>query len=159
MPLRTDSASRVIAASPSTIYQAFTDPNAWAIWLPPSGMTARIDEFDFRPGGAYKIALIYNTNQQGKTSANTDVVRGQFLELTPNRRMVQRVAFDSTDPACAGEMTMTWSLAPQYGGTAVTITCENVPAGIAKEDHDTGLRSTLENLANFTQQSAPPTPQ
>ncbi|MET3549076.1 hypothetical protein ABID47_005708 [Paenibacillus favisporus] len=34
----------------------------------------------------------------------------------------------------------------------VTIVCENVPAGIRKEDHDVGLRSTLENLALYTEQ-------
>nr|WP_280173856.1 SRPBCC domain-containing protein [Rhizobium hainanense] len=45
-------------------------------------------------------------------------------------------------------MTMTWSLAEVPTGTRVTIICENVPYGISREDHDEGLKSALENLAN-----------
>lgn len=57
---RTDSATRVIAASPQAIYQAFLDPKAWVTWLPPEGMTGHIYEFEPRPGGAYRIALTYS---------------------------------------------------------------------------------------------------
>jgi len=32
-------------------------------------------------------------------------------------------------------------------GTLVTVRCENVPAGIRREDHQAGLSSTLNNLA------------
>jgi uncharacterized protein YndB with AHSA1/START domain len=39
---RTDSATRVIAASRRTIYRAFLDPEAWVKWLPPEGMTGHI---------------------------------------------------------------------------------------------------------------------
>ena len=42
---RIDQASRVIAASPQAIYRAFIDPEAWTTWLPPEGMTARVDKF------------------------------------------------------------------------------------------------------------------
>lgn len=73
------------------------------------------------------------------------------MELIPNQRMVQTVVFESDDPAFAGEMRMTWTLAPVPGGTNVTVRCENVPAGIGHEDHQAGLRSTLENLAAFTE--------
>lgn len=48
-------------------------------------------------------------------------------------------------------MKQTWLLESISEGTKVTIICENVPEGIRKEDHDTGLRSTLENLATFTE--------
>lgn len=48
-------------------------------------------------------------------------------------------------------MNMTWKLTPVPGGTEVTIICEEVPDGIRPEDHDADLRSTLENLAAFTE--------
>lgn len=35
---RNHSASKVIMASPRTIYQAFLDPEALVSWLPPEGM-------------------------------------------------------------------------------------------------------------------------
>jgi hypothetical protein len=73
--------------------------------------------------------------------------------LVPDERIVQLVEFVSEEPAFAGAMTMTWSLATVRGGTEVTILCENVPEGIRQEDHDAGLKSTLKNLARFIERA------
>lgn len=151
---RTDSASRVVKASPHTIYKAFVDPQALVSWLPPKGMKGHIYEFDVRAGGAYRMSLTYLETDhaaKGKSSEDADVVKGRFLELVPDERMVQLVEFESEDPVFAGEMIMTWTLAAVPEGTAVTIVCENVPEGIRKEDHDVGLKSTLDNLAEYTE--------
>jgi uncharacterized protein YndB with AHSA1/START domain len=150
---RIDSATRVIKASPETLYKAFVNPKALVSWLPPKGMKGHIYEFDARDGGAYRMSLTYETDHStpGKTSEEADVVQGRFLELTPNKRVVQLVEFESEDPVYAGEMIMTWSLSADPEGTKVSIVCENVPEGIRKEDHDEGLRSTLENLAALTE--------
>jgi uncharacterized protein YndB with AHSA1/START domain len=144
----------VIAASPAAIYRAFLDPEAWVKWLPPKGMTGRIDKFEPRPGGRYRMALTYRQVDQasrGKTSEDTDMVMGRFLELVPDKQVVHLVTFESDDPLFAGEMKMTWHLSPAPGGTKVTMTCENVPEGIRQEDHDAGLQSTLTNLASFVE--------
>lgn len=150
---RIDSASRVIMASPQTIYKAFLNPEALVSWLPPKGMSGHIDMFDPREDGTYRVTLTYEMEHStpGKTSENTDVVQGKFLELVPDKRIVQSVKFDSEDPAFSDEMIQKWFLEAISEGTKVTIVCENVPAGIRKDDHDTGLRSTLENLAIFTE--------
>jgi uncharacterized protein YndB with AHSA1/START domain len=147
---RTDRARKIIAASPDAIYRAFVDPKAMAQWMPPKGMTARIDLFEPRAGGAYRMALVYDDpSKRGKSGANEDVVKGSFVELVPNERVVQRAVFDSADPAFAGAMTITWSFAAVDGGTEVSVVCEDVPTGISQEDHDVGLRSSLDNLAAF----------
>jgi uncharacterized protein YndB with AHSA1/START domain len=151
---RTDIASRVIRASRQVIYRAFVDPHALVSWLPPNGMTGKIHHFDLRAGGSYRMVLTYRRTGhavRGKSSEDSDVVEGRYLEIVPNQRIVQEIAFESDDPAFAGRMRMTWQLNAVQGGTEVTIRCENVPSGIAKEDHDAGLRSTLANLAAFTE--------
>jgi uncharacterized protein YndB with AHSA1/START domain len=149
---RVDSASSVIKASPQAIYQAYMDPEKLANWLPPKGMKARIDVFEPRKGGAYEMTLFYEeAGHHGKSSDNADVVHGRFVELVPDRRIVQEVEFDSPDPAFAGTMTMTWELRPVPGGTEVEVRAENVPPGISQEDHLAGIRSTLENLAAFVE--------
>jgi len=151
---RTDSGSRVIAASPRTIYRALLDPEAVALWRPPEGMKAKIYAYDAREGGAFRMSFAYiapDHSVRGKTSEHADVFRGRFLELVPNKRIVELVEFESDDPAFAGAMTITTTLATVSGGTEVTIVCENVPNGIRPSDHQAGLRSTLKNLAAFTE--------
>lgn len=149
---RIDSASRVIKSAPRAIYQAFINPDALVSWLPPKDMKGHIDLFDAREGGTYQMSLTYVEKDQstlGKTTEDTDVVEGTFLELVPDERIVQLIEFDSNDPSFAGTMTMSWTMAGVPEGTKVTIECENVPVGIRQDDHESGMRSTLENLAVF----------
>lgn len=149
---RVDTSSRVITASPMAIYHAFIDPQALAAWLPPTGMQGQIETFEPREGGSYRMALTYqdpDLPSPGKTSDDTDVVSGRFLELLPGKRVVQSVEFDADDPAFSGTMTMTWSLDAVPGGTKVTIVAEDVPEGVRQEDHEVAFRSTLENLATY----------
>jgi uncharacterized protein YndB with AHSA1/START domain len=146
--------SRIIKAPRRAIYEAFLDPAALVSWLPPRGMTGRIFEFDAREGGSYRMALTHaepNHSARGKTSEHTDIVRGRFLELIPDQRIALRVEFQTTDPAFAGAMTVTWTLSDVPSGTDVAVHCENAPAGIRPSDHETGMRSSLENLAAFTE--------
>ncbi|MFC4618945.1 SRPBCC family protein [Camelliibacillus cellulosilyticus] len=148
---RTDTASRIIKAPPQAVYRAFMDPESLIAWLPPKGMEGRIDVFNAREGGIYRMTLIYigSDHPVGKSSDNSDVSQGEFLELVPGKRIVQRIVFESEDPAFAGAMIMTWNLDEVPGGTKVTIVCENVPEGIRQEDHEVGMSSTLANLAAF----------
>ena len=151
---RTDSASRVIKASPRTIYQAFLDPEAVASWRPPEGMKAHIYAFDPREGGIFRMSFAYIDSDhavRGKTTEHADVFQGRFLELVPDERIVELVEFESDDPAFAGAMTVITTLAAVPGGTEVTIECEDVPDGIRPDDHQAGLTSTLKNLAAFTE--------
>jgi uncharacterized protein YndB with AHSA1/START domain len=151
---RIDAASRIIKASPQSIYRAFIDAGALMSWLPPKGMKGRFDVYEPREGGTYRMILTYDEpghSALGKTSAHSDVVRGRFLELIPDQRIVQLVTFESEDPAFAGEMTMTWTLTAVPDGTEVSICAENVPEGIVPEVHEAAFRSTLENLARFAE--------
>jgi uncharacterized protein YndB with AHSA1/START domain len=146
---RTDIASRVIAAKPSVIYQALIDPVAVACWLPPAGMTGRVDEWDPRPGGTYRITLTYGEPGGGKSTSDTDVVTGRFVELVPGERVVQDADFEGGDPQFAGTMRMTWTLRTTDAGTDVEIRADHVPPGITAEEHASGLASSLANLAQL----------
>jgi uncharacterized protein YndB with AHSA1/START domain len=148
---RIDTASRIVSASAEAIYAALVDRDALLAWLPPEGMTGEILEFDLRPGGAFRMALRYSAPGHGKTTDDTDLVESEFAELVPGHRVVQLVRFRSDDPAFAGIMRVVWDLEPATGGTRVIILAEDVPPGISKEDHDTGLRSSLENLARYVE--------
>ncbi|MDH2415645.1 SRPBCC domain-containing protein [Nocardioides sp. CER19] len=148
---RTDSASRVIAAPAEEAYAALVDPAALEAWLPPTGMTARVDELDLRPGGAYRMVLTYDdpAGAHGKSTADADVVDARFVEIVPGARVAYAVRFVSDDPAYAGVMTMTWHVAEVGGGTRVDVVAVDVPEGISPEDHATGMASSLDHLAAY----------
>ncbi|MDQ8699606.1 SRPBCC family protein [Hyphomicrobium sp. LHD-15] len=151
---RTDTASRMIAASAHTLYRAYLDRDAIAAWRPPQGMRAEIHAFDPHEGGGYRMSFIYmqaSDEAPGKTTAHADTFEGRFVELIPDQRIVEHIEFITDNPAFAGPMTIITTLKPVPGGTEVTVACENVPAGISESDHQAGLASSLANLASFTE--------
>lgn len=151
-PERVDRASRVVAAPVERVYAALVDGEAVARWLPPDGAKGTIEAFEPRPGGAFRMTLHFAASGGGKTTADSDTVEARFVEVVPRERLVQDVDFVSDDPAFAGTMRMTWSLAPHDDGTEVTVAAEHVPSGISKEDHARGLASSLANLAAYVEQ-------
>jgi uncharacterized protein YndB with AHSA1/START domain len=149
---RIDTASRLIKSTAEKIYDALTSREAIPQWKPPPGMTAEIFAYDAREGGSYRMAFNYddkNNHAHGKTSEHSDVFSGHFLQLIPNKLIVEEVKFESADPAFTGEMKMTTTLHETFDGTEITFTAEHVPEGISKEDHFKGMTSTLEQLARF----------
>lgn len=152
---RTDEASIESTARAGRLFQALTDPAARASWLPPAGMTGRMETFDLRVGGGYRMTLTYDdaSGAPGKSAADHDTVEATFVDLVEDERVVEAVEFVADDPDLAGTMTMTWSLTPSAGGTTVTITARDVPVGIDAAAHQIGLRSSLEQLSAYVEQS------
>lgn len=150
---RIDSVSKVIDVSPHTLYEAFMNPDSLAKWLPPEGMRGEIDLFEPHVGGRYRLTLTYEAEHEntGKTTEDSDVSEGTFVELVPDKKIATAGIFDSDDPDFAGNMVMTWYFEEVLEGTKVTIIVENVPEGIKKDDHIDGLASSLENLENFVE--------
>jgi uncharacterized protein YndB with AHSA1/START domain len=149
---RTDQVSKTIQASAAAIYKALVDPEALAIWLPPKGMRAEIENFDLRQEGGYRMTLTYDApppGAAGKSGVSTDVVDVVFAKLVPDLEIVELATFQSDDPAFAGAMTMTWTLSSKNDATEVTITAEDVPEGIKESDHLEGLNASLNNLADY----------
>ncbi|WP_315838371.1 SRPBCC domain-containing protein [Bradyrhizobium prioriisuperbiae] len=142
--------SRIIRARPEELYAAFIDPMALVEWLPPAEMTGTIHAFTAGVGGGYSMSLVYPESErtfQGKTSEREDRVSVRFVELTPPRRIVEAVVFDSPDPAFHGEMTMVITFGDVPGGTEVVFACSNLPPGLRPEDNDAGARLSLAQLA------------
>jgi len=150
---RTDSATRIIDATPEAVYAALTEPEALAAWLPPSGMAGEMREFVPGPGGHYRMVLRYEDETiAGKSRDNEDEVLVRYTDLVPGALVAQEVDFVSDDSSFAGTMVMNWILTPRPEGTEVTIRAENVPSGISVEDHAAGLASSLENLARYVEE-------
>ena len=144
-----------VKAPREALYRAFTDPAALAAWLAPGDMTGAVHRFDLRVGGGYQMSLYYpatETAARGKTSAQEDRYTARFVELTPPRRIVEVITFDSADPAFAGEMIMAVTFEADADETAVTVEFKDIPPGIRPEDNEAGTRSALEKLARYVEQ-------
>ena len=143
---RVDRASQLIAASPERLYRAFVEPDALVSWLPPDGARGRIDVFEPKPNGAFRMTLTFDS-AHGKSTDNTDVVNARFIELIPNQHIAWAIDFESEDPSFRGTMKMSWTFQRNDAGTLVAVEASDVPAGIAAEDHKNAMASSLRHLA------------
>ena len=119
-------------------------------WLPPGSMTGKLHAFDGRVGGGFRMSLYYQPNDnsfRGKTTEKEDLSEVRFVELVPQRKIVEAVTFVTDDPALKGEMTITVTFDEVPGGTEVTFACTDLPPGLRAEDNDEGARQSLEQLA------------
>jgi uncharacterized protein YndB with AHSA1/START domain len=141
--------TRHIPAPRAMVYRALLDPHAVATWKVPDGMTCRVHAFDAREGGAFRISLTYDEpTRTGKTTSHTDTYRGRFVKLVPNEQVVEVDEFETSDPAMAGEMTITITLADAAdGGTELVAAHEGLPRGVSAADNETGWRMSLAKLA------------
>ena len=144
--------SRIIRASRKAVYRACLDPDALAVWRVPDNMQAHVHAFEAREGGRFRMSLTYRDpthSPRAKSSQDTDTFQGRFVELVPDRKIVEAIEFESRDPGFVGEMKITTSLADADEGTEVTVRCQDIPSGIRPEDNETGCRQSLRKLANL----------
>ncbi len=147
--------SKWIQAPPEALYRAFIDPAALTVWQVPGDMTGKVHHFDHRVGGGYRMSLYYpasETTFRGKTADREDRYTARFVELTPPRKIVEAITFDTADPAFKGEMIMEVTFEAENGGTNVTLCFRRVPPGVRPEDNEAGTRSSLEKLARYVEQ-------
>jgi uncharacterized protein YndB with AHSA1/START domain len=138
---------RVVAAPPTTVYKAFTDPAAKVKWLPPHGYTAQVHAMDLRVGGGYRMSF---------TSLATGVSHsfgGTYLEIAPGELLRYTDRFD--DPNLPGEMQVTVRMRAISCGTDLDIVQEGVPEAIPEEACYLGWQQSLQLLALLVEQETP----
>lgn len=96
--------ARVLAAPPAAVFAAFANPDRVAQWWGPRGFTNTIEEFDFRPGGSWRLTM----HAPDGTECHN---RWVFREIEPPTRLV----LDHLDSVHRFELAIT--LVPRGGGT------------------------------------------
>lgn len=149
---RTTRIVRHIDAPPAAVYRALLDGRAVQSWKVPDGMRSEVHLFEPHPGGRFRVSLSYeDTSAVGKTSGHTDTYHGHFESLTPDRQVVEVLAFESADAAMARPMRITWDLAPEAGGTRLVGTHEGVPEGVSLDDNREGWTLAVDKLARLVE--------
>ncbi|MBI1889315.1 MAG: SRPBCC family protein [Burkholderiales bacterium] len=138
---------RVLRATPERAYRAFLDPDAMAKWLPPYGFTCKVHHMEARVGGTYKMSFTNFSSGKGHSFG------GQYLELSPNERILYTDKFD--DPNLPGEMMTTVTFKQVSCGTEINIVQEGVPDVIPAEACYLGWQESLAQLANLVDPEIP----
>ncbi len=86
--------TREFAAKPEQLLRAHTDPDLFAQWVGPDGMTTRIEHWDARTGGSWR----YVASRDGEEYA----FYGCFHEVRPDR-IVQTFTFEGEPDSVALE--------------------------------------------------------
>ncbi|HEX7028104.1 MAG TPA: SRPBCC family protein [Gammaproteobacteria bacterium] len=137
---------RVLRTTPEKIYRAFTDPGAFARWLPPNGFTAKVYRMDAEVGGVYQMSF---TNF---TTGNSHSFGGSFLELG-HERIRYTAKFD--DPNLPGDMQTSITLNKVSCGTEMHIVQEGIPDVIPTDACYLGWQESLEHLARLVEPEIP----
>jgi uncharacterized protein YndB with AHSA1/START domain len=88
---------RLFDATPTQLFEAFSDPEQLAKWWGPAGFTNTIEEFDFRPGGAWRITM--HAPNGGDFANESRII--EFVKPT-------RIVFEHLGPMHWYQMTMTY---------------------------------------------------
>jgi len=118
----------------------------------PEGMTSVVHDFDPTEGGAFRISLTYDDDSTcGKSAAATDTFHGRFVRLVPGCEVVQKIEFETADPAMEGVMTVTYGLREDVDATVVTGFHERLPTGLSPQENEQGWRISMDKLAHMVE--------
>lgn len=130
-----------IEAPPSVVFQFLTDPQKMIRWI---GINAKIDP---RPGGIYWL------DPNGR-----DFIRGEYVEVIPNRRVVFTWGFENPSPGMpavpAGSTQVEIDLEPEGKGTRLRLTHRQLPPQ-PRERYEQGWGHYLRRLQSVCEGSEP----
>lgn len=142
---------REIAAAPSAVYRAFTDPDAMKLWYGPNGFTITVLSMDFRVGGLYRF-IMHGPDGTDYPS------RHEFREIVPDAKLAYRHGSDFDNDPDAFDVAVTF--APS-GTNSTLLTMRSTFSSIEARNAVMKFnavelgRQTVEKLAAFVEGKAP----
>jgi uncharacterized protein YndB with AHSA1/START domain len=122
--------TRLIAASPATVFSFFTDAERWTSWQGVDG------EVDARPGGTFRIRM-----------PGAQVASGRFVEIVPVQKLVITWGWEGeAPPVPPGSTTVVIELEPAETGTLLRLTHSGLAPQPVAEHHRDGWERYLERL-------------
>lgn len=131
---------REFDAPAERVFRAHTDPELFAKWLGPRGMTTTIDHFDCRTGGAFRYTMSRPDMDFG--------FHGSFHDVIAPRLIVQTFTFDAEPDGVALERLVIEDLGNGRSRLVATSLCESFEArdGWLSSGMEEGVREGYEKL-------------
>lgn len=122
--------TRVIAASPATLFRAWTEPALLEQWFTPRPWTTPVVRTDVRPGGS-SFVLMRGPNGEEQPC------HGVYLEVVPNEKLVFTDAFTRAwEPSAKAFLVATLTFEDLGGKTRYTARVQHWSAE-DRETHET----------------------
>lgn len=144
-------ASRVVLATPRTLFRAFLDAETMAGWRTFDGIELKFSAINACVGGGYRVRLRPNRAKLGPGLPNKLDIAVTFAEFAGEERVVEVVRVNSDVPNLAGTLTLTTTFEPDRDGTKVTLRAQGGPAFLRARNQDEILASSLRKLALLTE--------
>jgi len=138
---------RVLKASPEKVFRAFSDPIAYANWIPPYGFLGTVHQMDFKVGGSYKMSFTNFSTGNGHSFG------GNFLEIELNKFIKLTDKFD--DPNLPGELITSIWLTKVSCWTELKVLQEGIPLVIPTEMCYLGWQESLDKLIKLVEPEIP----
>jgi uncharacterized protein YndB with AHSA1/START domain len=137
-----------VAASPERVFRALSDPKELVEWWgSPETYRAHTYHSDFRVGGRWRVEGTSATGQPYSVS-------GEFLDISPPRRLVQTWTYDweANHPPTR----LTYVLDGIAGGTRVTVHHEGFLTREGCASHGSGWERVLQWLESYVEKPTIP---
>jgi uncharacterized protein YndB with AHSA1/START domain len=141
------------------VYAALLDAEAVRQWMVPDGMTSEVHEFDASEGGTFRITLTYDApTTSGKTTSQSDTIRGRFTKLVTDTEVGQAVEFETDDPALQGQSRISYRLSDAESDAVTDLVAvhEDVPPGVSAVDNELGWTISIAKLARLVEAAGRP---
>ena len=119
-----------IDAVPDKVFPYLVEPQLLTTWIGEESWN------DPRPGGAFRLKF-----------DSENIVRGEFVEVDPPRRVVYTWGSEERESLPAGSTTVAFDLEPESGGTRVRLRHSDLPTENEVEQHTKGWDYFLPLLA------------
>lgn len=139
---RSITVNRLIEAPPERVYEAFLNPDDIAVWAPPEGFRADVQEVEPEEGGSFRVE---NSGETEEMEPYSHTFEGTYQELKPGKRIVWTEETGEGDD----HSTVTVTLNAVPDGTEVTFRLEGIPEDVDIEKYGVAeaWEGTLEKLA------------
>lgn len=128
--------TRLFAASPGRVFDAWTRPEQVVRWWGPRGFSTPSCAMDVRPGGAFRICI---RSAEGKDYW----MSGTYRDVVRPDRLVFTHVWEEEPPH---ETLVTVTFAPHEGGTRLTFRQAVFLTSADRDSHEEGWSECLDHL-------------
>ena len=132
---------RRIAARPSIVFDALTEPDGIRCWWGPDDGPVLLAVTDVRVGGSFRVRFRMLDGTEHESS-------GEYLEVVPPTRLVMSWRWvEGGEAAEAGEVSrIAVDLRPIDIGTELTFTHDRLQTVVSRDSHEGGWNGALDKL-------------